>query len=235
MTGEEGNLYVLLDPATALVAGLIASLHCVGMCGPLSCSVMRGKPGTNLLASQFHYHLGRLLSYATLGGVVGGLGELVVTWLGDYPARYAPWAFALFFLALVFGLDSRLARWQAKRGLGRGVMRAAYRMDGNMRGLALGLATPLIPCGPLYLMLWVTTMSGMWLDGAIAMSAFAVGTMPALWAAQGGWNWLSGRLAPARLDRLRRILAALALGLVLYRYTLDLGVDGVTAGGLLCR
>lgn len=229
-------MFSLLNPAAALVAGLVASLHCVGMCGPLSCSLIGAKqPGRSEAVSRGLYHFGRLASYSALGGLAGALGSQLVSWLGENPARYAPWAFALFFLVLALGWDATFTRWQASKGYGRGLVQRAYRVSGHTRGLALGLATPLIPCGPLYLILWATTMSGSAIGGAMVMAAFALGTVPLLLLGQTGWSWLAGRAQPQRLSYLRRGLALAALAALCVRGFMDVSVAGVAAGGALCN
>ena len=35
-----GELAGITGPGTALIAGLVTSLHCAGMCGPLACALM---------------------------------------------------------------------------------------------------------------------------------------------------------------------------------------------------
>lgn len=232
---EDGNLYALLNPLTAMVAGAVASLHCVGMCGPLSCTLINGGKKGSALGGHVSYHAGRLISYSFLGAVAGLLGSQVVTWFGANPARFAPWGFAVFFLALALGFDGWFTRWQAKRGIGRGLVQRAYRLSGYSRGLGLGLATPLIPCGPLYLMLWATTMTGSWSDGALVMAAYAVGTMPLLLLAQSGWVWLSQRLRPNTMNYLRRGLALVAVALVCVRAFTDLDAGALTSGDALCQ
>lgn len=227
------NLYALLNPAIAFVAGTVASLHCVGMCGPLSCAML-GCSGNRL--SRFGgYHLGRLVSYATLGALAAMIGGQLVDWVGANPAKIAPWAFAAFFMVLVLGVDSWVTRWHAKRGLGRVVSKKAYQVTGNARGLALGLASPLIPCGPLYVMLWVSTMSGSAIGGLLVMAAYALGTMPLMIGAQAGINWLSHRMRPNQMLWLRRGLGSLALLAVCARAFLDTDIGALMAEDILCR
>ena len=60
---------------TALLFGLIASLHCVGMCGPIAMMLPldrnnEAKKGTQILT----YHIGKLSAYGILGLVFGLLG-----------------------------------------------------------------------------------------------------------------------------------------------------------------
>jgi len=42
MTGE---LAGITGPGTAFIAGLVTSLHCAGMCGPLACALMSSASG----------------------------------------------------------------------------------------------------------------------------------------------------------------------------------------------
>lgn len=232
---SDGNLFALLDPATAIFAGLVASLHCVGMCGPLSCALIGKAKSGSMLGSHGFYHAGRVIAYAGLGALAGALGGSIVSWLGETPTKFAPWALAAFFVALAFNFDGLFTRWQARRGFGRGIVQKAYRLSGHRRGLALGLATPLIPCGPLYLMLWATTMSGSAANGAVVMAAFAAGTVPLMLLAQSGWTWLSARARPERLAYLRRGLALVAVGLICMRAFLDMGPEALIAGDALCH
>ena len=53
---------------TAFAAGLITSLHCVGMCGPLACAVvpLRGDRADAQIVSTI-YHVTRLAGYSVLG------------------------------------------------------------------------------------------------------------------------------------------------------------------------
>lgn len=230
-----GNLVSLLSPLAAFVAGTVASLHCVGMCGPLSCAVVRGGKGDSNLGAHGLYHVGRLFSYSLLGILAGLVGSSAISWFGQNPARYAPWAFAAFFLVMASGMDGYVTRWQAKKGFGRGIVQRAYRFSGNARGLALGLATPLIPCGPLYVMLWAATTTGSAMDGAVAMAAYAFGTVPLLLLAQTGWSWLSLRAKPQTLARLRQGMALVAVALICVRASMDTSAESVLSWDSFCN
>ncbi|MBD5782398.1 sulfite exporter TauE/SafE family protein [Pelagicoccus sp. NFK12] len=232
---DDGNLYALLSPLAAFVAGALVSLHCVGMCGPLSCALIGQKKGRSALPAHGVYHLGRLLSYTFLGAVVGALGSGVVSWVGDNPARFAPWAFAAFFVALALNLDGLFTKWQAKSGIGRGIVQRAYRLSGKARAFSLGALTPLIPCGPLYLMLWATTMSGSASQGASVMFCFAAGTLPLMLLAQSGWAWLSLRMDAKKLAYLRRGVALLAVGLLCMRAFMGTDAQAIVSGEGICK
>jgi len=61
---------------SALIFGLISSLHCIGMCGPIAMMlpVDRNNPAKKVIQIMI-YHLGRLTAYASLGLIFGILGK----------------------------------------------------------------------------------------------------------------------------------------------------------------
>ncbi len=88
------ELAAINSPAAALVAGLVTSLHCAGMCGPLACTLMpvRGDRADAQTVTTV-YHLSRLLAYSVLGAVAGGLGAAPLTWISRNELRWLPWVF----------------------------------------------------------------------------------------------------------------------------------------------
>ena len=113
----------------AFVAGLVTSIHCVGMCGPLGCSLvtMRASESSRQAATAA-YHGGRLLSYVALGAVAGMLGYLPMSKLADSPAVVVPWFLVIALLLIGLGLDKRmpkpafLLKWMARLRLRAGRM-----------------------------------------------------------------------------------------------------------------
>ena len=54
--------------------GLLGTGHCIGMCGPLIFAL----PGrTGRFLPHLLYHLGRVATYTVIGGVMGGIGQLM--------------------------------------------------------------------------------------------------------------------------------------------------------------
>ena len=61
---------------TAIIFGLISSLHCIGMCGPIAMMLPVDHKNPSKKALQILiYHLGRLTSYGILGLAFGLLGR----------------------------------------------------------------------------------------------------------------------------------------------------------------
>lgn len=228
------DLSAIQSPATAFVAGLVTSLHCAGMCGPLACLLMpRAHEGPSFLSIAATYQTARLAIYTLLGALAGGLGLLAIDWVDRWqttPARFLPWALVLFFLAVALRLDRILPKPAFfSRYLHRQTGRF-LRLPRLAAGGLLGLATPLLPCGPLYLLLGLCLMTQSPLRGAEFALAFGLGTLPLLWLVQSGFVSWQGRLKPSHLSLLQRGLALLAATVVGAR----LYVFETSPGGFFC-
>jgi sulfite exporter TauE/SafE len=208
----------LTGPIAALMAGLVTSLHCVGMCGPLACAACSSPCGTGSNAAGGIYHLTRLCSYAIVGLVVGWLGERVADALLGGATRAMSWIFILFFLAIVAGLDKRLRLPSPGRWLARILnKRGATEQKPYARAAALGTLTPLLPCAPLYLVVAAAALAGSAWNGAVLMGAFGLGTVPLLFAVQNRLNALEKRWSPQTMDYIRRGLALASVVLLVMR------------------
>lgn len=236
------ELAAINSPGAAFIAGLITSLHCVGMCGPLACSLMPGG-GAFGGARNDHadaqtvstvYHVARLSGYALLGALAGGVGRAPLLWISQSALRWLPWALVVIFLALAFRWDRHLPKLAV---LGRLTWKLQSWARGRSRveaAAAVGLATPLLPCGPLYFLLSLALLSGSALRGAEVMLAFGMGTVPLLWVAQTQLHWVRRKLPPRWLGR-ARVTLALATALVIgWRLRATLGFVGPDPMNFVC-
>ena len=125
--------------------------------------------------------------------------------------------FVLVFLLAATGLHRKLPRPAAlNRFLARARLRAC-RLSATRGGFAMGLATPLLPCGPLYLLFGASLQTGSALRGAEFALAFALGTVPLLWTAQHSFLRIRRTLSPTTILRLQRGLALLAALIIAWR------------------
>jgi sulfite exporter TauE/SafE len=223
------------SPPAAFIAGLVTSVHCAGMCGPLACAVLpvRREQGDALSAATT-YHLSRLLAYSALGAMAGGLGTMPLALFSTTALRWLPWLGVLFFVGLALGWDRH---WPRLPFLGRAYMRISGRLRGYppaATSAALGLATPLLPCGPLYFLLAIALLSGSVARGAEFMLAFGLGTVPLLWVAQTQFGRLQRRLSPAWNNRIRVGLALTAAVVAAWRLRGTLGGGGPDPTSMVC-
>lgn len=175
---------------TALLMGLAGGPHCVAMCGAACAGLGQAAGPGRQRRALGAFQLGRLLGYATLGGVaaatVQGIG-----WLGSHTAALRPvWTLlhvAALLLGLVLLLRARQPLWLALPA--RGLWLRVRRFSGTRSGpWALGFLWSLLPCGLLYSALLVAALAGDPVSGAATMALFAVGSGLWLWA--GPWLWL---------------------------------------------
>jgi uncharacterized protein len=207
-----------MTTTAALVAGLATSLHCAGMCGPIACGLgtMAKSEGERLTAASL-YHGARLVSYGIIGAVCGWLGEQPLKWFFDSPAVLLPWVMVGVLLVMAFGWDKKVPRPAI---LNRFTARARFkacRLSAYGGASTMGLLTPFLPCGPLYLVFGAALLAGSAAKGAEFTLAFGLGTVPLLWLAQHQFHRIRSRLTPLAMARLRRGLALVTAVMLAWR------------------
>ncbi|MCY9865835.1 sulfite exporter TauE/SafE family protein [Vibrio coralliirubri] len=191
----------------AFVVGLIGAGHCMGMCGGIASllSIGNSKPSPVI---PLLYNLGRLLSYAVIGGVIGGaissIGQLsdfnaLLGWLRLFAAGFmivlglyiGKWWFGLLFFEKV---GQKL--WRYISPLGKSFLPLKH----PSHALPFGFIWGWLPCGLVYSMLTWAAVSGSWYNGAGIMLAFGLGTLPAMLTVGMGASFLK-KLQQADLFR----------------------------------
>ena len=224
----------ITGPWPAFVAGLVTSLHCAGMCGPLAC-YLAPRPGstTSFTTVTSLYQLGRMLSYTTIGAVAGGLGMVALGWVDIYQqslSRFLPWIMVLFFLMVALRVDQLFPKPTFLAGILSKAQRRASALPRPVAGFCTGVLTPLLPCGPLYAVFGLALMTQSPVRGAEFLLLFGLGTMPLLWVVQSAFSKWQGKISPVAISRIQRMLAlvvAIILGLRLYYFETG-------QGGLFC-
>jgi sulfite exporter TauE/SafE len=213
----------MVDVATASLAGtvlassLLGSAHCAGMCGGMALAAI-GPQGSAGAQRQVGYHVGRLASYAAVGVIAGLAGSVVddagvLVGIQRIAAISAGCMIALFGATTVLrAAGARLPRAGVPRPLivlAQRVHVWTLRLPPRYRGVPIGLATPLLPCGWLYAFAAIAAGSASIGAGALVMAAFWLGTVPALVLASNG-----ARVAFARFGRMAPVIAGLAMVVV---------------------
>ena len=166
----------------AFAIGALGSFHCIGMCGPIALSVpMGGKKGFSGIIQGLIYNLGRILTYATLGLMVGFLGKHIA--FGGYQQALSI-AVGIFILAFLFlpktitkkvDPTSTFARLFLKL---KTTFRGLFQSKNAFGPLMLGLINGLLPCGLVYVGLAGALALGSPVESALFMAAFGLGTVP---------------------------------------------------------
>lgn len=204
--------------AAAATMGLLGSLHCSAMCGPLAAA---GTSGSSRARDIAGYLGGRFVAYATVGAVLGQLGQHALCRLPMHTAE----TLAVVLTAVPVGLHGLRLLW--RRGPREALIPLRKRRENGLlqvlaglmprRGLALGLATALLPCGLLWSAWALAAATARPELGALAMATLAVCSVPGLVVPIVGADFLRRRLgSAARFARWEGLLwCALAVWLAL--------------------
>lgn len=205
-----------------LGASLLGSTHCAGMCGGLVLFAV-GADGQYRKRAGLHlaYHGGRGIAYTLLGAAAGSVGAAV-----DFSGRFAGFQrsaaliagaamIAFGGIALLRALGVSAGRWRLPArytGLVERGHRAALALPPSQRAWAVGLLTPLLPCGWLYAFAITAagTASPFW--GGVVLASFWAGTLPVMVAVGAGLSALTGPLR----ERLPLITALIVIAVGMF-------------------
>lgn len=169
---------------TVFAIGIVASLSsCMAVVGGLLLSVSATfAKEQNSLKPQLMFHIGRIVSFFFLGGVIGMLGS-----------AFTLSPFATFLLSLLVGLVMlilginllEIFPWAKKLQLSipKSVGKYAHNISNynhSVTPIILGIATFFLPCGFTQSMQLYTLTTASFLKGGLTMLIFALGTLPIL-------------------------------------------------------
>lgn len=174
---------------SALALGLLGGGHCLGMCGGLMAALTMAIPAEqrgHRLRLLVAYNLGRVLSYATAGLLIGLAGWAVANSPAAMALRIAAAVLLICMGLYLAGWWSGLIRIETLgRGLWRHIQPIASRLmpvSSVPKALLLGALWGWLPCGLVYSTLLWSASQGDALDSALLMLAFGIGTWPVLLA-----------------------------------------------------
>jgi uncharacterized protein len=171
----------------AFFIGLVGSLHCIGMCGPIAIALP--VPDSNNLSfftGRILYNLGRVVTYAFLGAILGIVGSKIAL------------AGAQQIVSIILGvviivavlLPQKYKNYFAQHPV---IQKLAHPLKSNIGVLfkkgtfsamfLIGILNGFLPCGLVYVALAGAIASGDAISGTAVMVLFGLGTVPAMFAA----------------------------------------------------
>ena len=167
---------------TGFIFGLISSLHCIGMCGPIAMMLpVDHNTPTRKALQVMTYHIGRLTAYALLGLAFGMLGK------GLYLAGLQQQvSIGVGIMMIVIALVPE--RFFAKYNFSKPV----YKLISNLKSIlgkqfkkksfdalfTIGFLNGLLPCGLVYAALFGAIAMQNVALGMIYMILYGLGTVP---------------------------------------------------------
>ncbi len=167
-------------PATSFIIGLIASVSsCLAIVGGLvlSLSVKISQDNVSDTKTFALFHVGRLASFAILGGALGAVGGAI----GINFTLTALLGLAAALVMVLLGLNLVGVLAQNKVALPPDLFNLFRGVEHRtLAPLILGFATFFLPCGFTQSMQVAALSSGSFIAGFLIMFAFALGTLPVL-------------------------------------------------------
>lgn len=205
---------------SALLLGLLGSLHCVGMCGPLAIAIA----SKGIAPGRLVYNAGRILTYMLLGlvfGLAGGAARLAGMQQG---LSIAAGIFILLWAVLPF-LRNRFESSRIVTALSSSVgklITPLLRRNALLSQFGVGVLNGLLPCGFVYVALAAALAQPSIPASVGFMGVFGLGTFPAMFLVTFA-PALFGRSSRTSLRRLVPVGTALVALLLILR-GLSLGV-----------
>ncbi|TFB08190.1 hypothetical protein E3V08_05020, partial [Candidatus Atribacteria bacterium MT.SAG.1] len=200
--------------------GVLASFHCVGMCGGLVVAytarhnVNNQDKKTNSSSPHLQYNVGRMISYTTIGAILGGFGSFFAinpTFTGVI-VLVAGSFMILMGLSLLTNFE-----WLEKVKLRTpsSVAKFLYgqRHARKPRGpFIIGLLNGFMPCGPLQAMQLYALASGSIIGGALSMGIYAAGTVPLMF----GFGSFISLISQEKIKQVMKLSGAIVIILGLF-------------------
>lgn len=164
---------------TAFLMGLVGSLHCVGMCGPLTLLLPQDqKISFKYVLGRSFYNLGRMFTYASLGLMIGLLGQQSTFFISLKVISVVLGIALIGFVVIPqrwFNASGIMARFTGKL---KSSIKRTFELSYLGGQLSFGIINGLLPCGLVY-----AALSGAFLTldpflGAGFMVFFGLGTIP---------------------------------------------------------
>ncbi len=202
--------------SAAFLLGLVSSLHCIGMCGPIALMLPLDRQNPVKKVTQLmSYQMGRLLSYSLLGLMFGILGRGL--YLAGLQQKLSILAGAAM-IGMVLISEKTFARYNFSGPVGsvlgkiRGAMARQFGRTSPQAMLAIGILNGLLPCGMVYAALLGAVAMQNVLRGTAFMFFFGLGTMLLMSAVP----YLGHTVSPSIRNRIRRFvpIAVGCLGLL---------------------
>ncbi len=210
---------------SAFFLGLMGSLHCLGMCGPLALALPFSPDGSGQAKGGRYwlghtiYNSGRIATYSMLGAGLGGAGWLII--LSGWQQQISIVAGMCILLILIMQSRSTLPFAGVSR-LNSFVQKAFGNLISSKPGpityFGFGLANGLLPCGLVYVAFAGSAWAGSVLGGAMFMALFGLGTLPMMMFA----GSISHFIRPLFYRQALRVISFIVAGLLIVR---GLGLD----------
>ncbi|MBV7268584.1 sulfite exporter TauE/SafE family protein [Winogradskyella luteola] len=172
---------------SALILGLLGSLHCVGMCGPIAFMLPVDRSNSFKKVSQIGvYHFGRLLAYSLIGLVFGLVGKSLYIFGIQQQLSIA---IGIIMIVLVIIPYKTIGKYNLSQPLNKLISKVKSNLGKALKKktadtfLTIGFLNGFLPCGLVYMAVFGAIATGSLLQGSFYMILFGLGTIPLMTSA----------------------------------------------------
>lgn len=176
---------------TGFSIGILGSLHCIGMCGPIALSLpVHQMPAAQKYSNILLYNTGRAITYALMGAVLGLLGSSFQLFGLQQILSITGGVLILMTALIYYFKPGWLAggKWGAKISSLLGQQMRKEKSYSTF--LTIGMLNGFLPCGLVYMALISAFATGTVWQGSLLMFFFGLGTLPLMSILMISGKWL---------------------------------------------
>jgi len=172
---------------SAFILGLLGSLHCVGMCGPIAFMLPVDRSNSVKKISQISsYHIGRLLAYGLTGLVFGILGKSFYLFGVQQQLSIA---IGIIMIIIILIPYKSISKYNLSKPIHKIIAKVKSSLGKALKKktadtfITIGFLNGFLPCGLVYMAVFGAIATGGLLEGSIYMILFGLGTIPLMTSA----------------------------------------------------
>ena len=198
---------------SAFFFGLISSLHCIGMCGPIAMMIpVDHKNPTKKALQILTYHLGRLTAYALLGLAFGLLGKGL--FIAGFQQNISI-AVGVLMIIIAIVPEKVFARYNFSKPIYKVISSIKSSLGNQFKRktfdalFSIGFLNGLLPCGLVYAALFGAIAMQNEVLGVAYMLLYGIGTIPLMSIVV----YASGFMSVPLRSKLQRIIPIITIGI----------------------
>lgn len=198
---------------SALFFGLISSLHCIGMCGPIAMMLpVDHKNPTKKAMQILTYHLGRLTAYGFLGLAFGLLGKGL--FIAGFQQNISI-AVGVLMIIIAIVPEKVFVQYNFSKPIYKVISSIKSSLGNQFKRktfdalFSIGFLNGLLPCGLVYAALFGAIAMQNEVLGVAYMLLYGIGTIPLMSVVV----YVSGFMSVPLRSKLQRIIPIITIGI----------------------
>lgn len=180
---------------TAFIIGILGSVHCIGMCGPIALALpFHGSSTLGLIFNRILYNAGRVITYMVIGSVFGLVGKGFSMAGLQQVVSIVAGVLILLMVVLPTDITNRIYLLRPAHtfvGFLKRKFSVLFQKKSGISTFFIGILNGLLPCGLVYIAVAGAMATGSVKDGVFYMAFFGMGTVPVMLAVSLAGNFIS--------------------------------------------